>query len=231
MVKTQDCPPKNPSSLDDLYQDWQDENGNNSMLEDRVPDFECRNDIIDFPYVLSYLKLFLEDIFQQKEYFDKDTWDLIKTKAPYVTIMAGAEADKTGYLPCIVIDFGGAGAEQKFGFDGRIDYDIHTGTGSYYAEWQAQYTVTVIAKTRYETFLLGTAIARCLLYAKEPIRKVLKLKSYQLQSIGKVQPRSEDGSLVGYVMPVTLVTSGGEIWYLTEHAPVLKRIVATNSQG
>lgn len=219
-----DCPAKNTTAIEALYESF-------GEPDSRLNDFQCQRDIIDFPYVVSYLSHFLSDMLQHPEYFSAAVQDLLKNKTPHISVMSNTEQDKQGYLPTIGIEFNGAQIKQNFGFDSRMSYDIRTGVAEYYAEWVSNYTISVIAKSMYETFLLGTSIARCLLYAREPIKKVLRLKSFQVPSISKAQPRSEDGSIEGYVLQVSVAMLTPEQWEVQAEEPILKRndIVATTN--
>ena len=217
-----ECPAKNTSAIEALYDSFGDP-------DSRLDDFKCQNDIIDFPYVVSYLSHFISDMLQHPEYFSDAVQELLKSKPPHVSIMSNTEQDKQGYLPTIGVEFNGAEIKQNFGFDSKMSYDIHTGVATYYAEWVSNYTVSVIAKSMYETFLLGTGIARCLLYAREPIKNILRLKSFQVPSISKAQPRSEDGSIEGYVLQVSVTMLTPEQWEVQATEPVLKRVVATTN--
>lgn len=215
------CPASNSEAIKNLFSAW-------DTPEDRNPELDCRcPDILDFPQMGAVIRDFISEVLKHPEYFEESVRKLIESKAPEVSIMSVPEAEKVNYLPTISVEFGGA-ESSAIGFDGEVGNDSRKGTYTGCAEWRSQYTVDVIAKTRYETFLLATSLARLFLQGTKSLKERLQQKTFTVARISKPSLRSEENSSLGYVVQITLGMSALETWKVIELAPVLKRIEVVN---
>lgn len=221
-MSKENCPAKNCASVENLFSAWDEP-------EDRNESFQCRNDIVDFPYIVNYLKAFTESMFTHLEYFDPAVQSMLESSTPYVSVMSNAESADTDKLPSVIIEFSGAEVKQDFGFDACMSYNLKNSTGTYLSRWNSAYSIHVIARNRYEAFLLGTGLARCFVSAKKLFKDVLHLITCQVSSVGKATPRSESSPNLGYIVPITLSMTSEEIRDVIEIAPVLKKVVATTN--
>lgn len=214
------CPAVNPESIENLFSAWDEPQDITQRWE--CPDYTWQSSPSRLTNILT--RVITQYLSDPNNFPNDELRDMLSAQTPIVTQMTHIDEKEAGQLPKVAVQFAGSKLEERrFGWDNRIEYNIHNSTGTFYTAWHIQHKIEIVARTKREALLLGEAICQLMNHYRTVLMKMLVAHDFKVTQFQGAQVLGEDAAN-GFMTSLGLLTIAPDKWYLAETAPRLKRI-------